>query len=201
MTSNNFDPNIAASANLPEVTAGSPPGSLSLTRTSSAGSSRTASPSSSSRPKSSVQIGPIVGGAVGGVVIIGAIVGGVIWFISRRKRQSGRGQHDGGSEYAVQITPMPPPPKDGVRPPIDDMSYPAYQFTPVVAPVYPTPKLYDPSDPSTFPTAMDPPFGPPYAPTSLSTGANSLHTSSSPPPASMRSSTQPYASTAEHRLL
>ncbi|KAI6005670.1 hypothetical protein EDD15DRAFT_661020 [Pisolithus albus] len=93
--------------------------------------STTPSPQSASK---SSNTGAIVGGAVGGVVGLAAIVGLATWlFLRHRRKASAPDAMDGGV----------PPPGTG------SMYMASSSFTTPLT----QPKLYDPSDPSTFPTS------------------------------------------------
>ncbi|KAL4067924.1 hypothetical protein V8B97DRAFT_2021726 [Scleroderma yunnanense] len=128
--------------------------SSTLTPSTGGGSSGTVTQSptpSSSSSKSNT--GAIVGGAVGGVVGLAAIAALITWFCVRRRRQA-----------------KPPSAMyDGTTPGTNSMYTATNPFTPPVT----QPRLYDPSDPSTFPTS--PPS--PTIHTSPSTGYqnNSVH--------------------------
>ncbi|RPD61860.1 hypothetical protein L226DRAFT_535239 [Lentinus tigrinus ALCF2SS1-7] len=118
------------------------------------GSSPSGSAGQSSAASSKSDVGPIVGGVVGGVVGAIAIGLGIFFFLRHRRNQAksqptGPVEPAGGSEaqYA-QYAQYPHP------------QYPAYdEKSPtqeVIQPlVQPSPKLYDPNDPSTFPTTGD----------------------------------------------
>ncbi|KAG6333493.1 hypothetical protein ID866_5596 [Astraeus odoratus] len=104
--------------------------SASLTSTSAGALASTTTQASSS----SSNVGPIVGGTVGGVVILAAAAAFVTWLCMRRRRKA---------------TP-PSALYDGNTPGVTNSMYTA--TSPFTSPVT-QPKLYDPSDPSTFPTS------------------------------------------------
>ncbi|KIM62167.1 hypothetical protein SCLCIDRAFT_120554 [Scleroderma citrinum Foug A] len=118
----------------------------------SSGNAGTQSPSPSSSSKSNT--GAIVGGAVGGVVVLGAIAAFITWFCIRRRRRQ---------------TKAPSAMYDGSAPGGTNSMYTTSPFTPSAT----QPKLYDPSDPTTFPAS--PPS--PTIHTTPSTGYqnNSIH--------------------------
>ncbi|KAF7304963.1 hypothetical protein MKEN_01211000 [Mycena kentingensis (nom. inval.)] len=96
-------------------------------------SSTTSTPPSSTNAtatKKSSNAGAIAGGVVGGVVFLLAAVCLVFWFIRRRRRGD-------APSNSVQL-PMGYHPSSDITP-----------FTSAI----PTPKLYDPADPSTFPSS------------------------------------------------
>lgn len=120
----------------PESTATKAPATASgVSTTTSVSAVLTASPSSSatSQPTSkSNNTGAIVGGAIGGVVALAAIAGLAIWFRRRRQVTPASAMYDGA----------PPPVTNSVYMGSSPFTSPATQQ-----------KLYDPSDPSTFPTS------------------------------------------------
>ncbi|KAJ8487483.1 hypothetical protein ONZ51_g4144 [Trametes cubensis] len=110
------------------------------------GSSGNTNNSGSSTGKKSTNIGAIVGGAVGGVVGLIAI-GLVIFFWMRHRRNAARDAPTGPLDLTAG--------EHGhyVEKP--------FEHEAMAAPL-PSPKLYDPDDPSTFPTSLDnqaPSFG------------------------------------------
>jgi hypothetical protein len=98
----------------------------------------TASPTAAS--SHSVNVGIIVGGVIGGLVVLGLVGGGIAWLVLRKKRDS-----RAGGIYEDRIQPMASPPPNSMQ---TAFSLPSSQ-----APSIPPPKLYDPSDPSTYPDA------------------------------------------------
>ncbi|KAH9894332.1 hypothetical protein C8Q73DRAFT_513181 [Cubamyces lactineus] len=104
---------------------------------SGSGSTNTSSPSTG---KKSTNIGAIVGGVVGGMVGLAAI-GLVIFFWLRHRRNAARDAPTGPLDLTAgehgQFVEKP------------------FEPEPMVATPLPSPKLYDPDDPSTFPTSMD----------------------------------------------
>lgn len=154
VTTDDFNVTLAqAVGDSPESTATTAPATAtSVSTTTGVVASLTAAPSSSttslSQPSSkSTNTSAIVGGAVGGVVGLAAIAGLATWFFLRRRRQ---------------VTPFSA--TDGGAPPpaTNSMYMGSSPFTSLAT----QPKLYDPSDPSTFPTS--PPS--PTIQTSLSNG-------------------------------
>ncbi|KAI0773866.1 hypothetical protein C8Q74DRAFT_1267134 [Fomes fomentarius] len=159
ITANNtFDPEAAqalANQDAPESTAsvkpsstsGSLAGSPSETQSSN-GAPQAGGNSSSSK---SSNIGPIVGGVVGGVVGLIAI-GLAIFFFLRYKRnradhQAPTGPLDltGGTGGYTQYAQYPQYPQYEEKSPTQEVTQPLVANQ--------SPRLYDPNDPSTFPTA------------------------------------------------
>jgi len=101
----------------------------------------TASPSSSSAGSSgsSSNTGAIAGGVVGGVVGVALIIGLVIFFVMKKKRS----QIPPSAQFTSAPTSPPPPSA-------------TYTGSTAFAPLMTQPKLYDPSDPSTFPASPPP---------------------------------------------
>ncbi|KAI0332517.1 hypothetical protein GY45DRAFT_1433180 [Cubamyces sp. BRFM 1775] len=104
------------------------------------GSSGSGNTNTGSSPgKKSTNIGAIVGGAVGGVVGLAAI-GLVIFFWVRHKRNAARNAPTGPLDLTAG----------------EHGQYMEKPFEPeLVATPLASPKLYDPDDPSTFPTSLD----------------------------------------------
>jgi hypothetical protein len=148
---NKFDPVRANSfANAPESTGG---GST-ATGTSQATGPRvptgTGIPTGGGSAKggSGTNVGAIVGGVVGGIVVLALIGGAILFFLQkqRRKNKAASNAFAGGDGAAAPFAQVPQ--------------------TPVTAP-YPTPgtpgiKPYDPNDPSTFPVTPAPNYALPY---------------------------------------
>ncbi|KAG6851264.1 hypothetical protein H0H93_011700 [Arthromyces matolae] len=86
--------------------------------------------------KSSSKAGPIAGGVVGGVVALALIAALVFWWTRRHRSRTAPSAE--ANYNAVQ--PTSPPPMTSTPQP----AFPA---------AMPTPRLYDPSDPSTYPAA------------------------------------------------
>ncbi|ESK94582.1 hypothetical protein Moror_7949 [Moniliophthora roreri MCA 2997] len=134
LANDTFNPALAQSlANAPESTGTPPPTftSSGAPATSPApGSSTSASSGGSGSSKSNA--GPIVGGVIGGLVIVCLTIILIIWFIRRRKTNT---------------------PPSGL---VDiDPSFPAVRGTERGS-TQELPKLYNPSDPSTFPPSISP---------------------------------------------
>ncbi|KAH0827028.1 hypothetical protein J3R83DRAFT_4709 [Lanmaoa asiatica] len=127
----------------PESTATNAQSTGSLVSTSTlASASLTNSPSSTSGSTSSgssSNAGAIAGGVVGGVVGVALIVGAVVFFIMKKKRSR-----------------IPPPAQFASTPMTSGYPSPGYTDTTPFAPQMAQPKLYDPSDPSTFPASPPP---------------------------------------------
>jgi len=88
-----------------------------------------------------------VGGVLGGVVGVGAIVLAVLYV----RRTSGRvGQEAVTGEKPKQVVPLHPP----TAPPTPDEKLRTRSSNPHSGPPPLPPKLYDPSDPSTFPPSI-----------------------------------------------
>ena len=90
--------------------------------------------------------GAIAGGVVGGLAVLGLIAAVVTWFVMKKKRARSAPPSNFNAGY--------PPPDN----------YPKYEHPPVspgaISPISPTQMVYNPSDPSTFPTAVhDPSIG------------------------------------------
>ncbi|KAN0076910.1 hypothetical protein V8E55_010765 [Tylopilus felleus] len=138
-TSNTFNVTLAESVgDNPESTASHAQSTGTAAATSStAAASLTPSPSVSSSNRASSNTGAIAGGVVGGVVGVALIAAVVVYFVMKRKRSRAppSAQFTGNetSPSAVYTGPTP--------------------FAPQMA----QPKLYDPSDPSTFPSSPPPP--------------------------------------------
>jgi len=142
----------------PESTATKPPVSTIGTSTShtstKTGTSSTRTPTNSTTGSNSnsggvkgggSNAGAIAGGVVGGLAGLGLIAAVVVWFIMKKKR---------GATAASNAL------NNGAYP--DPNSYPKYEHAAPISPgpMSPPQMLYNPSDPSTFPTAVqDPSFG------------------------------------------
>ncbi|KAL1757188.1 hypothetical protein FB107DRAFT_260174 [Schizophyllum commune] len=177
VTNNTFDIQTAindAYSNAPESTASAKPTfstSKSSGHSTATGSGMESSGSSSaSGGGSKTNVGAIAGGVVGGVVGLAAIIGLAFFFLRRRKQQRAKAP---SSAYLA-------PPMSSATPPLPPSTPGAFsektEFVPPNAP--PTPKLYDPSDPTTFPSSPAP-TGTTYRPdsqydTSVPYGATTL---------------------------
>ncbi|KAI0721814.1 hypothetical protein C8T65DRAFT_629280 [Cerioporus squamosus] len=176
-----FNPDAAeAIANLdkPDTTAtisvvSAGPSSTSSTRPPSStghgasGSGSTGLPSQGGSSSGKSNIGPIVGGVVGGVLGALAIGLGIFFFLRHRRNKSKSHPPTGPLDLAgggeVQYAQYPQYPQypaygEGEKSPTQEVMQPLVQ---------PSPKLYDPNDPSTFPMTSD-------------ANAGSLHTSTYP---------------------
>lgn len=95
--------------------------------------------------------GAIAGGVVGGLAAIGILTALVLWFLMKRKRSTVAPSSAFMGNSSSSDTPLKfdqPPPQD---------TYPGYGQPPVSStPFIPARPMtvYDPSDPSTFPTAF-----------------------------------------------
>ncbi|GLB34837.1 putative expressed protein [Lyophyllum shimeji] len=90
------------------------------------------------------QAGPIAGGVVGGVVFL-ALIGALVFaFYTRRRRLRRTAPSSEVNAFIPAPAPIEPAPM-------------SYTNTGSPYPSVPSPKLYDPSDPSTYPSAATPP--------------------------------------------
>ncbi|KAG2111662.1 uncharacterized protein F5147DRAFT_686203 [Suillus discolor] len=135
------------------------PSSVSASLTGSSGAA-TGSPTTSSTKSTSSNAGAIAGGVVGGVVGAAAIIGLVTWFIVKRRRSatapSAAFSDIGGGAGYTQSVYSP-----------NTHSFPTQ-------PQMTQQRLYDPSDPSTFP-------GSPPTPTVLTTASSNIYQNPSIP--------------------
>ncbi|KAG2041610.1 hypothetical protein BDR03DRAFT_945232 [Suillus americanus] len=166
VTASGFDPVAAQNTgDLPESTATSVQSTGSVTSASSVSasltsSSGTATGSSTSNSKSS-NAGAIAGGVVGGIVGAAVIIGLATWFCFKRRRSAtapsaafsdiGGGPGYTQSVYSANPHPFPMQPQMTQQP-----------------------RLYDPSDPTTFP-------GSPPSPTVLTTASSNIYQNPSIP--------------------
>ncbi|KAG6814538.1 hypothetical protein H0H92_000065 [Tricholoma furcatifolium] len=100
------------------------------------------SPTASSQSKSSSKAGPIAGGVVGGVVALALIAALIFWWTRRGRSKVAPSAE---ASYAAAAPVSPPP-----------MSYNTSTAPSSFPQIMPSPRLYDPSDPSTYPTAAIP---------------------------------------------
>jgi len=141
---------------------------------SAAGSGPTSTTSSSS--SSSTPVGAIVGGVVGGLFGLGLIIIVVVYFWMKRRRA--RNAAPNGTAQMAQA-PIPTPSPFAPTPyPYDTTATPSTVGGAYLAPT----KLYDPNDPTTFPT--DAPTLLSHSPAPTSQGFYS--TPGSPPPQPVR---------------
>ncbi|KAG2356136.1 hypothetical protein BDR07DRAFT_1464207 [Suillus spraguei] len=168
VTTNGFDPVAAQNdGDLPESTATKAQSTVSVpssstasaTLTSSSGSP-TASSTSSNNSKSS-NAGAIAGGVVGGVVGAAIIIGLATWYFIKRRRSTTApsaafSDIGGGPGYSQSVFSANPHP------------------FPMPQQMTEQPRLYDPSDPSTFP-------GSPPSPTLLTTSSSNVYQNPSIP--------------------
>ncbi|KAL0959081.1 hypothetical protein HGRIS_014379 [Hohenbuehelia grisea] len=99
------------------------------------------SPTPTQTSSSHPNVGAIAGGVVGGIIGLGIIVAGTIFFVCRRRRHR-------DTPPALDLTTGTGSPPAGIDEKINGSITP---FTPPQSPV-----LYNPSDPSTFPTLHTP---------------------------------------------
>lgn len=154
-----------ASAPASSATVAKPTGTVSSTSASSQTSTPASTPSTGSNgggttgspaPSKKSNAGAIAGGVIGGIVGVAIIAGAVAFFLIRSRQNKsapstayGNVYNDGPNSAAPLNTP----------PPMSQSSY-----------MSPSPRLYDPSDPSTYPQAPQTPtihttsFGPGYQP-------------------------------------
>jgi len=145
-TSDRYNPVLAkAASNAPESSA-------SLFGTSTRGITGTATGGAKSTGASSggTNVGAIAGGVVGGVLFLGAIVGiGAFIFLRRRRAKIATPAAYDPAYNADGYPTQPPSTKE--------YSYSPSAFSPASSNMATTPgvlpKLYDPADPSTYPTA------------------------------------------------
>lgn len=77
---------------------------------SASSSASSSSGSSTSTPEKKTSIGPIIGGVVGGLVVIGAIVGGVLAFcLKKKKNKTNNATFDNNQTNMQQSQSQPPP--------------------------------------------------------------------------------------------
>jgi len=132
----------------PEATATAPQSTASVISTSTSPFSISSSPSSSVLPagssSSQTNVGAIAGGVVGGVVGIALIAAVVVFFVMKKRRSQ--------IPPSAQFAGHPPSanPSNGYAP---QPAPPGSPYSPQMT----QPKLYDPSDPSTFPVSPSPP--------------------------------------------
>jgi len=155
---------LSASASTTAQSTGTSPNPTVFSGASSASASRTPTPT-----KSSSNVGAIAGGVVGGVAAISIAVVAVFFFLRRQRAKAP------SSTYAVGG--MPQPQMDEYRQPLSDDGTgtyipPSTPGTPVTSM-----KLYDPSDPTTFPgyqpsgPGSDVTTPPPFSPYNTGAGA------------------------------
>ncbi|KAJ3478587.1 hypothetical protein NLI96_g9652 [Meripilus lineatus] len=131
----------------------SPGVSSSISSSSSASASQTTAPASS---KSSSNVGPIVGGVVGGVLGL-AIIAVIFFFLYRyfkNKESQNRTVDPYSNGGSMGVAPYPTEGKNSVPPPSSPR-----EFNPLLGNMNSPPpmmKVYDPEDPTTWPT-FEPP--------------------------------------------
>ncbi|OJT10509.1 hypothetical protein TRAPUB_12947 [Trametes pubescens] len=166
-------PTASGTINLPESTAlsgstGTSTGSrtaLSTGSTSTARGSQSTSPNGSNSDtgngttssKKSTNIAPIVGGVVGGVVGV-IIIGLALFFWLRRRRNSARYAPTSpvdltAGEYSPGYNDKSHPTVYNEVPSASPLTTTEYSHP--IPPPLPSPKVYDPDDPSTFPESSD----------------------------------------------
>lgn len=134
--------------------------------------------------KKKTNVGAIVGGIIGGISALLSAIGGIWLFIKRRARQALKPT----SESAIPAAASTPDPEklNAASPGSTQPVLPADYFPATLAAnPAPTPVLYNPDDPSTFPDAQPQPAAPPGAPgpaLALPPSAPSSVPSHTPPP-------------------
>ncbi|KIK08218.1 hypothetical protein K443DRAFT_672712 [Laccaria amethystina LaAM-08-1] len=93
-----------------------------------------------SAAKSGPNVGAIAGGVIGGVILLALIAGYIFWLIRRNNRN--KAPPASQMYYGPDTASSPPPMSFGGTSTYSGM---------------PTPKVYDPSDPSTYPSQTAPP--------------------------------------------
>lgn len=169
---------ISSSVTASSSSAGGTTSSASTTSSSSSAAATTSSGGGGSKKSSSSNVGPIVGGVVGGVAVIGLIALGV-FYIYRRGQKQGAAPADGaaagaaGAGTGAGAGQSPPPPGGGYDPnnpqmaqagyypaaaagfaPVDPMAKPAYAVSQTT---YDNQGLNSPT--STLHTTTPPPVG------------------------------------------
>ncbi|KAI9570445.1 hypothetical protein HD554DRAFT_2018193 [Boletus coccyginus] len=139
-TSDLFNVTLAQSVgDNPESIGSNPQSTGSVNPTSTAASASTPTGTDTASSGSSSDTAAIVGGVVGGVVGLALIAGAVVFFVKRKKRS----QTPPSGQFAA--APTSPASPSAV-----------YTDTTPFAPQMVQPRLYDPSDPSTFPASPPP---------------------------------------------
>ncbi|KAG1827175.1 uncharacterized protein BJ212DRAFT_1294518 [Suillus subaureus] len=145
VTAAGFDPVVAQSAgDLPESTATSVQSTGSVTYSNSVSASLTSSSGAatgSSTTSSKSNVGAIAGGIVGGIVGAAVVISLATWCFVKRRRSSTTpfSDNDGGPGYTQSYYSANPD---------------SFQGQPQMTQ---QPRLYDPSDPSTFPDSLSSP--------------------------------------------
>ncbi|KAI0722970.1 hypothetical protein C8Q76DRAFT_783023 [Earliella scabrosa] len=151
---NTFDPGAAraiAAQNVPESTASVKPSSTGSELTAPPAETNDAPQSGGGTSKSSVNVAAIVGGVVGGVVGVIAIGLAVFFFLRYRRNREVHQQPTGpldltaGSGGYAQYPLYNEYPQYGEKSPSQEVAQPLMSNH--------SPRLYDPNDPSTFPTS------------------------------------------------
>ncbi|KAK7690893.1 hypothetical protein QCA50_005995 [Cerrena zonata] len=140
-----------ADQNPPESTA---PGGASATASGTATGSSPSS-SSSAAPKSGggSNAGAIAGGVVGGVVGLALLAGVAFWFFRKRNAKN---RFAPSSQFEQPVTPFTDEKPTGYASPPphqQPLISPTYAPQPVSTPPPATSRVYDPNDPTTFPSA------------------------------------------------
>ncbi|EDR14361.1 uncharacterized protein LACBIDRAFT_306125 [Laccaria bicolor S238N-H82] len=139
-TTDTFNVSLAQTAGGAESSPVATVASNTATGSKTATKSSTVSPTKSgSAAKSGPNVGAIAGGVIGGVVILALIAGFIFWLIRRNNRN--KAPPASQMYYGPDTASSPPPMSFG-----GTSTYSAM----------PTPKVYDPSDPSTYPSQGPP---------------------------------------------
>ncbi|CAL1716282.1 unnamed protein product [Somion occarium] len=149
-----------AASNPPESSAGSSATSTTPTSASTARPSPTSGDANQDSNASSgsgkkTNVGAIAGGVIAGVVGLALIAGAIWWFLRRRRNSRGRMAPSSGFDFNGNPVGMHYDEKEQA---LLSSTTPHLGTTPLYAPQpVPTPppmsKIYDPNDPSTFPSA------------------------------------------------
>lgn len=133
-----FNVSLAEAAGGAESSPVSTVASTKATGTGTATKTGTVSPTKSAAAKSGPNVGAIAGGVIGGVILIALLAGLIFWLI---RRNNPRAPPASQLYYGPDTASSPPPMSFGGTSTYSGM---------------PTPKVYDPSDPSTYPSQAHP---------------------------------------------
>ncbi|KAG1756665.1 uncharacterized protein EDB91DRAFT_1261638 [Suillus paluster] len=151
--SGTFDATLAqADGDSPESSATTAQSTGTATHSTTVSGSLTTPPTTATGSSATSNVGAIAGGVIGGVVGLAAIVGLAAWFFVKRRRSSKApsaafSDIGGGPGYTQSVYSANPHP------------------FPMQSQMTQQPRLYDPADPTTFPTS-------PPSPTVLTTSSN-----------------------------